>query len=111
MSPGQRRGRVRRFGLGATQEEEVSISLFFLLFSSVIVVTHRIQSQSRACQVDNGSYVEEDAETYDERVITLSGSGGEKEGETCDFEIRDDGGDEKTYETGYDYSIHYETSR
>ena len=70
-----------------------------------------MQSQSRACQVDNGSYVEEDAETYNERVFTLSGSGGEKEGETCDFEIRDDGGDEETYEASHDYSIHYETSR
>ena len=61
--------------------------------------------------MDNGSYVEEDAETYDERVITLSGSGGEKEGETCDFEIRDDGGDKKMYETSHDDIIYYETSR
>ena len=61
--------------------------------------------------MDDGSYVEEDAQTYDERVFTFSGSGGEKEGETCDFEIREYGGDKKTYETSHDYSIDYETSR
>ena len=59
----------------------------------------------------NGSFGEEDVKFYIDRVVTFSGSGGEKERETCDFEIRDDGGDKKMYETSHDDIIYYETSR